>query len=57
MDSLNKYQFTNYKTFIEIHLTILEECIKEEWRNIRQLFFETCINEIKNEPWFYQNFF
>ncbi|SCQ12653.1 surface-associated interspersed protein 13.1, putative [Plasmodium sp.] len=57
IDSLNKYKIINYKKVIEIHLTVLEECKNEEWRNIRQLFFETCINEIKNEPWFYQDFF
>ncbi|CRG94410.1 surface-associated interspersed protein (SURFIN) [Plasmodium gallinaceum] len=38
-----------WKTMIEIHMIVLEECKKEEWMLNRGKFLETCLDEFKKE--------
>ncbi|CRG97977.1 surface-associated interspersed protein (SURFIN), partial [Plasmodium gallinaceum] len=38
-----------WKTIVEIHMIVLEECKKEEWMLNRGKFLEACLEEFKNE--------
>ncbi|CRG95497.1 surface-associated interspersed protein (SURFIN), pseudogene [Plasmodium gallinaceum] len=49
INSIIKEKKLKWKTIIEIHMIVLEECKKEEWLVNRGKFLETCLEEFKNE--------
>ncbi|CRG94507.1 surface-associated interspersed protein (SURFIN) [Plasmodium gallinaceum] len=49
INSIIKKKKLKWKTIIEIHMIVLEECKKEEWLVNRGKFLETCLEEFKNE--------
>ncbi|CRG97411.1 surface-associated interspersed protein (SURFIN) [Plasmodium gallinaceum] len=37
------------KVLIEIHMTLLEECMKDEWKKEKEYFFKTMMEELKSQ--------
>ncbi|CRG97992.1 surface-associated interspersed protein (SURFIN) [Plasmodium gallinaceum] len=38
-----------WKIMIEIYTIVIDECKKEEWKKNRKVFFDICLEELKNE--------
>ncbi|CRG96071.1 surface-associated interspersed protein (SURFIN) [Plasmodium gallinaceum] len=49
LNSIINKKKIKWKTIVEIHMIVLEECKKEEWLLNRGKFLETCLEEFKKE--------
>ncbi|CRG96020.1 surface-associated interspersed protein (SURFIN) [Plasmodium gallinaceum] len=49
INSIIKKKKLKWKTIIEMHMIVLEECKKEEWMLNREKFLETCLEEFIDE--------